>query len=580
MMTFANKIRISFLLVMLFGTILISREYVRHENIILYQDRGSTETSILLRDGSFVNQPFQSSTKVETKTRTITNKIFSKNARATLSSEKKDDTDDGTADPLAMTQSRSIFEQNPPPIEHRSLFNITRPNDNNTAIVLVAMGKVSNTWLTERCVRSIRVGGQFKGTILVLTDKEGYAKYSETLHRMDNSNGGGKEVANITTRSDKYFQSSKNQVIVMEGRKEDKTPKTKDGAEIRHFKKRMHMLYKRYKTLSLKYLRDAFDNDRGVGETPLHVLYLDVDNIITRPLSKFFDDYYDSIRIQLEEAQKKTVGSDGFSSDDDISNATTVSINNHNNTDEKKSIDDAAATDFDFFSFWRDPHTRTKKKTEHLWQGGQIMLSTKHSARCLDAWRHEMDHTKHVIDQALLWNVYTGNFTKHRCRIFELPSGVVSSTRSNKEEGDDNAKANEPPAFTSNRHFQLFSPGIAGSTNRSDYPTIVHLTKARLKRVDKRRHDQFLKHSLYLEEETTNRNRNANSSNGKRKNHLETQNQIAAMDSSAIKWNGARITWEEIVDSFVSLERKKKERKEEKETTNKIEMEAKRAEHT
>ena len=193
MKTFANKIRISFLLVMLFGTVLISKEYFRQEKIIFFQYHGVTGIPILLRDDSFMNKPLLnyplSTTEVETKTRTIANKISSKSADATISSEKKDGTDDGATDSLAMTQSRSVFEQNPPPTVHRSPFTITRPTDNNTAIILVAMGKVSNTWLTERCVRSIRVGGQFKGTILVLTDKEGYVKYSETLHSMDNSNG-------------------------------------------------------------------------------------------------------------------------------------------------------------------------------------------------------------------------------------------------------------------------------------------------------------------------------------------------------------------------------------------------------
>jgi len=54
-------------------------------------------------------------------------------------------------------------------------------------------------------------------------------------------------------------KTKQNRVIVIETRNEDKTPRLKNGAVVRYYKKRTHMLYKRYKTLVLKYLEDAFE---------------------------------------------------------------------------------------------------------------------------------------------------------------------------------------------------------------------------------------------------------------------------------------------------------------------------------
>ena len=85
--------------------------------------------------------------------------------------------------PLRLSQPQSQSQPQPQPQPLLPLLQLDhRPTDNNTAIMLVAMGKVSNTtWLTERCILSIRTGGQFTGYIIVITDKEGYAKYSQTV---------------------------------------------------------------------------------------------------------------------------------------------------------------------------------------------------------------------------------------------------------------------------------------------------------------------------------------------------------------------------------------------------------------
>ena len=278
---------------------------------------------------------------------------------------------------------------------------ISRPNDTNTAIILIAMGSkvVNDTWLTERCVRSIRMGGQYNGYIIIITDKEGYNKYTETLLGGNTNN------------------NNNNKVIIMETKTEDISPKNENGSNIRYYKKRTHMLYKRYKTLALKYLEYAFefDNDNNKNNNNSssstsstnkiieHVLYLDVDNIVARPLSIFFNDYYNSINIQLIEAKKRiittttTTTTTTTQQQQQQQSNSENSVNSPSNSSSKnaklRATANANTNDFSFFSFWKDPHVKHK--------GGKFSLSNiirKQSRSSTTEGGHTIQHVPFKIN--------------------------------------------------------------------------------------------------------------------------------------------------------------------------------------
>ncbi len=155
---------------------------------------------------------------------------------------------------------------------------IVRPDNDNTALALVAMDAATEGYIAERAIRSIRARGEFTGYILLLTDEPGFEKYSQTL-RWD-----------LKT-------------IVVKGRKEDLTPQHEDGSRIKY--RRHTMVYKRFKTLPFKYLDmdEQFDHIR-------YVLYLDIDSIVANKLSHFFDDYYEKMKDDYD-AAKRILGANG-----------------------------------------------------------------------------------------------------------------------------------------------------------------------------------------------------------------------------------------------------------------------------
>jgi len=400
------------------------------------------------------------------------------------------------------------------------------PDDENTAIVLIAFGNITNTWTTERCLRSIRMGGEFKGTVVVITDKVGYKKYSETLHGINKVCSSGVD-NNKAYNSDTKDRRNHNQVVVMENRKEDAEPKNENGHNAGHYenrgaghyKNRRVMLYKRYKTLVLKYVKDATKNegDSIDQQRVSHVLYLDIDNIVTRPLSNFFNDYFDSIRRPLADARMMVEGlkHDNVGTVDHSHSATSGNSSSNANAN-------ANAKDFGFFSIWRDQSVRHlgDKNGELVWQSGQIMFSMEHSAPCVDAWRNEMDNEeKAMMDQTLLFNVYNQNFSESRCLFFELPKGIDDDTEYSEEER------------LKNHHFRLLGRRFAQFKNRSEYPTIVHITTPGLNRVDEQHLSQFLEKSLFLED---------------------------LSPPSGVTWNGTTFGWDEIVETFMEEQRRKK----------------------
>jgi hypothetical protein len=305
---------------------------------------------------------------------------------------------------LRNSQQQEQFAQKAATTTKSRLWNntkeIVRPDDSNTVLALVAMGRTTDVYIAERCVRSIRARGNFTGHIMLFTDPMGIQKYTYTL-------------------------SWDPKTIVILGRPDDLEPKHKgNGTKITY--RRHTMAYKRFKTLALRYLDfdTRFDHIR-------YVLYLDVDSIVANKLSRFFGDYYVKISEDYENA-KKAIGSD----------------------------------DFSFFSFWKDPGSRFK-----LWQGGQIMHDRQHSMGCNEAWRHQMDNVWRGMDQPLLMNV-ANDFKKYKCLVFELP-------------GD-------------GKHFDLLYPEILENARPNRYPTIVHITSARVTNFDQEPQQKFIRKALLL----------------------------------------------------------------------------------
>jgi hypothetical protein len=225
----------------------------------------------------------------------------------------------------------------------------------------------------------------------------------------------------------KYTLSRDPKVIVMQGLEEDMEPKNETGAHI-NYNSRGFMIYKRFKTLIPKYM----DYDPRLKDVR-YALYLDVDNIVANKLSEFFNDYYEKILWEFA--------------------ATKAQVNN---------------SDFSFFSLWKDPGVAGVRN--NYWQGGQIMYDRYHSTGCADAWRNEMDTVWSAMDQPLLMNVYN-NFSRYKCKIFELP---------------DNGK-----------HFKLLSKSILEGKSAS-FPTLVHITTLRTKKFNDPDQIIFIRDALHL----------------------------------------------------------------------------------
>ena len=121
-----------------------------------------------------------------------------------------------------------------------------------TAIVVIAMGDIAtNTNLVERCLRSIRVRGQFEGHFVILTD---HPERYTSLEQND------EYVTLLTAKNNDLFIQIENLSIVMR--------------------------YKRFKTLLLDYVK--------VEPRLEHIqrlLYMDYDIVVGRNLNLFWNDF-------------------------------------------------------------------------------------------------------------------------------------------------------------------------------------------------------------------------------------------------------------------------------------------------
>jgi hypothetical protein len=236
--------------------------------------------------------------------------------------------------------------------------HLDNDNDEDWLIGMISMGKVArDDYYAERCVRSIRVRGNYHGYILIVTDAYGKQKYDQTF-------------------------LSDDKVVVLQARDEDLKPSVTTITNNNHTKKELipykdgKMKFKRFKTL----LWDYSEQDERLTATK-HLLYIDIDIVIGNDLHPFFDWYQTSLTYFIE---------------------STLDNNNNNNANS-------------FISMFRD------NKNQTIRHGGLLVFDRNYSSGCLNAWRSRMDDDGHIIDrdQKLFMQVVT-NPKRYHCIDHEL----------------------------------------------------------------------------------------------------------------------------------------------------------------
>lgn len=154
-----------------------------------------------------------------------------------------------------------------------------------SAIYTISFGKATETKLLERLLYSLRGNGNWKGLVFVITDQ---AKAYE--HRLKELN---------------LWDTSSTTTILLQAKEEDLYPKNPASGQPIEFKTDS-MRYKRFKTLFFDYLEEPYKSSIG------HVLYLDVEIVIARPIQSLFQDYFEQMiqrQVFLDAPHPVTVNS-------------------------------------------------------------------------------------------------------------------------------------------------------------------------------------------------------------------------------------------------------------------------------
>jgi hypothetical protein len=243
------------------------------------------------------------------------------------------------------------------------------PNNNNTVVTIISMGRLVDRFNLERCIRSLRVRGKFTGYVLVFTDDIGHRTYQHSM------SWDLKTKVIRGWEEDMQPMENVTVIVTMENGKQRIETRRKEKVYAQDT-----MVFKRFKTLHSKYI--TADPDFASSNIR-YVLYVDVDNIIGNSLQGFFRDYVDMIQKEFELWQ--------------------VNLTIHNQRDN-----------VGFISMFRDRHLKDKMHS------GIVLFDLMFEDRCTNAWRKEMDQFHHVSDQVMLLNVI-GNYTAYQCRTFALP---------------------------------------------------------------------------------------------------------------------------------------------------------------
>jgi hypothetical protein len=249
------------------------------------------------------------------------------------------------------------------------------------------MGNTGETYITERCVRSIRVRGNFQGYITVLTDSQNMAHYKESL-------------------------AWDPRVIVMEGRHEDMDPTDHNGNPSKY--KESKMRFKRFKTLLSEYL----NYDSRLASTLIkHVLYVDIDNVVGKDLTPFLQQYFSKITPWRKNNGLVLAANDSATIiRSTIADAAADAVSSRNlNASSVTPVTTTTTEDFSFLSQFKD------KGMSSFWHTGIMMIDRQHSGGCLQEWRKKIDQfgVEEKSDQKLLLSVLK-NITTYHCWVHEL----------------------------------------------------------------------------------------------------------------------------------------------------------------
>mmetsp|Transcript_15806 Transcript_15806/g.39283 ORF Transcript_15806/g.39283 Transcript_15806/m.39283 type:complete len:490 (+) Transcript_15806:208-1677(+) len=328
------------------------------------------------------------------------------------------------------------------------------PDSSNVVLALIAMGDAAtHTFLTERCVSSIRSRGQWDGHIMILTDSnDAIEKFNHTL----------------VARDDK--------IILRQASPEDLEPRDADGTLFVY--KTQAMIFKRFKTKLVEYLQSEqaghnnknSDSSSNIANTVEYLFYLDIDNVVTRPV-------HDLLRSINEDVLKSDYPEE--LKHPKLMIQTNIDDSRHiNNTPTTSTLSSSSSVGkpFSFISAWRE---------SHHYQMGQIFFHKDHGKGCLDAWQGLIDTSPtYKMEQPLMMKVLEDP-ERYNCRMLELP------------------KRNE---FDTYSHFKMlsnrFMPHIKDVQNIT-LPSIVHISGLRVRSYTVEEHLGFLLYVLDLGEVTT-----------------------------------------------------------------------------
>lgn len=267
--------------------------------------------------------------------------------------------------------------------------------EQSTVIVTISFGNATMTNLLERLVYSLQKNGQWHGRVVVLTDNAQHYQQSLLLRGLTTGSGG--IYPNLS---------------ILQAKPEHLSPIDHRTGKPIPFKTEA-MRFKRFKTLILDYLDELYSSPPENHDTTTwngkqrqpppslhyeHVLYLDVEIVVARPIHSFLQDYLDQM-----------IDHEVFYNEFGQVNETNINDDNNNN----------ASSVQPFMSFFTDC-PKCARQNFNL-NGGVFLLHHKYSRVCLKEWnnlfRVGADYV--TYDQRYL---VTMNMAKPRlCKFWKLP---------------------------------------------------------------------------------------------------------------------------------------------------------------
>jgi hypothetical protein len=187
-------------------------------------------------------------------------------------------------------------------------------------------------------------------------------------------------------------------------------PTDHNGNPIKY--KQSKMRFKRFKTLLLEYL----NYDSRLASTLIkHVLYVDIDNVVGKDLTPFFQQYFSTITPWRKDNGLVRAANDSAT----IVRSTIVdaaAASSRNLTASSVTPVTTTTTEaFSFLSQFKD------KGMPGFWHTGIMMMDRQHSGGCLQQWRKMIDQFggKTPSDQGLLLSILK-NITTYHCWVHEL----------------------------------------------------------------------------------------------------------------------------------------------------------------